>query len=522
MIANILFISHNPKEKKDFSKEIKEEYRAFFADDMLSTIEQLKNQSIDFIILDEENELQSNLDIIQEIKELPWVADLPIFLVAASFNTNQLSDYRKAGIVDLIEKPINIEKLQLRIAPQLRIKEYKELLKNERELKESFIQSANTIIIVYDKNFNTILFNDQAEKITGYNKEEAINHNLMEQFYPDPNYRSSIINVLTTLIQSHNLTGKYESDLITKSGDRVTVSWKINIKRDSRGEANIIINFGKDISRQRMLESEIDKLAIDLKLKNMELETAAQALKENNEELIHLNQMKDDFLAIASHDLRTPLNSIIGYCDLLLQSKKEVLSERTERILNNIKKAGEIQLYLINDLLDIVKLESGRIEIYPERQLYYDLIEHSLSSVSGMASAKEINLEVNISEEDKHTILIVDTPKILQVINNLLTNAIKFTHKEGKISVQVSKKENLLLTEVSDNGIGIEEEDLSRIFDKFEKIHRTGTNEEPGTGLGLAICKNLVELHGGSIWVESKVNEGSKFSFTLPLNDKDN
>ena len=240
-----------------------------------------------------------------------------------------------------------------------------------------------------------------------------------------------------------------------------------------------------------------------------------------NERLQELDRLKSDFVANVSHELRTPLTAIKGAVDLVLREVAGPLTEKQSHYLNRVRSNTQHLAGLINDLLDLSKIESGKIEVKSCRVSLAGLVHEVVETLRPVAAEKTIALEAAITEP---SILVwADRDKVNQVLMNLIGNAIKFTPAQGRVAVSASKngKESVRVT-VSDTGPGIPPEEKEKIFDKFYQISEVRGPKPRGTGLGLAICKALVELHGGRIWVESEMNRGSKFVFTLPASGPQN
>jgi signal transduction histidine kinase len=230
-----------------------------------------------------------------------------------------------------------------------------------------------------------------------------------------------------------------------------------------------------------------------------------------NAELNRANQHKAEFLANMSHELRTPLNAIIGFSQLLTES--ENLGQDQRQDVEVIVQNGHHLLSLINDLLDISKLEAGKAQLNRGTVDVEDLVTECLESVRSLAAGKNLRLTGDVAPDLGQ--VYGDRPKMKQVLLNLLGNAIKFTEK-GSVEVRAERQGTDLVVAVSDTGIGVPPEDRERIFESFTQGRSGMTGKYQGTGLGLAICRRLVEMHGGRIWVESRVGEGSTFTFTIP------
>jgi|GEM_PF-1752952 len=242
----------------------------------------------------------------------------------------------------------------------------------------------------------------------------------------------------------------------------------------------------------------------------------AVELRIEKEALEYASKAKSDFLASMSHELRTPLNAILGFSELLGNGIAGELNEKQKRYIDNINNSGNFLLTLINDILDLSKVEAGKIELNIENLSIPVTIDETLTLIKEKAMKHNININKEI---DPELIFIeADKQRVKQILFNLLSNAVKFSKEEGG-TVTVSAKKNGELAEisVSDTGIGIKPENMNKLFKKFEQLDKEISAKYGGTGLGLSICKQLSELHGGKIWAQSKYGEGSIFTFTLPL-----
>lgn len=301
----------------------------------------------------------------------------------------------------------------------------------------------------------------------------------------------------------------------------------MNVKSEVKTEDEIGIlsnTFNYMVERVSTFSKKLEE-EIERKTYLLEERTRLLNLLENaNRELRELDKLKSTFLANMSHELRTPMNSIIGYTDLLLDGVDGPINEEQEKSLKKISSNARHLLQLINDVLDISKIESGKMKLVIKEIDIKWLIESVLPTFEPLLRQKNLSLTINIP--DNLPFVYGDEDKIKQIMINLLSNAVKFTHKGGiTIGAKLSERgikpgENPLFLEicVEDTGIGIKEEDITKIFDKFVQADLTTVRQYEGTGLGLSIARGLVSLHKGMIWVTSKYGEGSKFCFTLPLN----
>jgi PAS domain S-box-containing protein len=234
-------------------------------------------------------------------------------------------------------------------------------------------------------------------------------------------------------------------------------------------------------------------------------------------QLRELDRLKSSFLANMSHELRTPLNSILGFADVMLEELDGPLTENMNNDLQLIQKNGQHLLHLINDVLDMAKIEAGRMNLSPETFRFHEILEEVTSITSPLASEKSLSLFIE-SDSDQEVEIFADRTRIRQVMLNLVNNAMKFTEK-GKISMRTARTKQGILVTVCDTGIGIPADKLEAIFQEFTQVDSSSTRKAGGTGLGLPISRKLVEMHGGRLWAESSgiPGEGSTFYVELPL-----
>lgn len=245
---------------------------------------------------------------------------------------------------------------------------------------------------------------------------------------------------------------------------------------------------------------------------NTDLDRKVDELAQANMALFSSYQMKSDFLATMSHELRTPLNSILGFSDLLAAQK---LSDKQKRWVENINSSGKHLLGLINDILDLAKMEAGKMQVRPEEFSIRDMLEGLMAMFRPQADQKNIELECKI--DPGLPPLRQDPSKLQQILWNLLANAVKFTPEGGRVTLQADTDGMHLLLSVIDTGVGIAPEDQERVFEKFRQAGRTLTREHSGTGLGLSIVRELAKLLGGEVKLQSELGRGSTFTVTVPL-----
>ena len=320
----------------------------------------------------------------------------------------------------------------------------------------------------------------------------------------------SSISILLVVAIIFPTTGKFMKPIerltaavtsITKTGDLTT---KVDVSsKDEVGQLGRAFN---DMSTK--LQSTYATLEQRIAEKTAHLQRVVLALEQ-------ANKMKSEFLANMSHELRTPLNAIIGFAEVLRDKISGDLNEEQMDFVNDIHSSGRHLLQMINDILDLSKIEAGKLELQYEVFLVPEAIEDVYTILKGLASKKHLALKTVILTDVKN--IEADRVKFKQILYNLLSNAIKFTPENGHITLEAAVVDDMLQVSVSDTGIGMKSEDQAKVFKEFWQADSSFARKYEGTGLGLALTKKIVEMHGGKIWFESEYGKGSIFYFALPL-----
>lgn len=256
-------------------------------------------------------------------------------------------------------------------------------------------------------------------------------------------------------------------------------------------------------------------VAIENALKHAKLEEELTLAKEAANAA---NRSKTEFLANMTHELRTPLNAILGFSEMMAGELAGKVNKTQKAFLQDINESGHLLLSLINDILDLSKIEAGKIELDYSLIDINGLIERSELFIRGEAMSKAIKISKKIP--DQNIKIHADEIRIKQVLVNLLGNAVKFTPENGVITIYVEKKGDFIQIAIHDTGMGIKSEDIPKLFLPFKQLESDHDTKKQGTGLGLALCKKIIELHGGKIWIESEWKKWCKFIFTLPCQNK--
>lgn len=381
------------------------------------------------------------------------------------------------------------------------ITERKRAQQSIRESEEKYrniTENIDDFLFSYEESSGSlrpVFYTSSVEKVTGYTQTDFLNDSrfLLKCIHPDdfPAVKKRLKSVLMNRIQ---ISEELEFRIFNKHGNIVWIRTRINLVRGPGRSINKIFGLVSDISLRKKAEQELNK---------------------STEDLVKLNETKDKFISIISHDLRTPFSSILGFTDLLLGD--DSLNENEIRqYVRYIQESSKSMLGLVNSLLDWTRLQTGRIKFEPEKRKIQEIITDSINALSGTAFQKHISLN---SEIDDQISVFIDRALISQVFNNLISNAIKFTRQDGAITISSQPSDRIRFHEfiVADNGVGISEENIENLFRIDTKYTSEGTAGERGTGLGLSLVKEIVEKHGGTIWVKSEVNKGSEFHFTLPI-----
>ncbi len=345
-----------------------------------------------------------------------------------------------------------------------------------------------------DKMFPTY-YSKAIEKITGYTQMDFLSDQrlFLKIIHPD-DFRDLKKRISFLWKSDAQVTTEFEFRIINKSGNVVWIRNKINLVRNSDNKIQKIYGLISDITFNKRAEEELRQSAANLK---------------------KLNDAKDRFLSIISHDLRAPFSSILGFTDLLLEDDALTDIEK-EQYITYIQDSSKSMLALVNSMLDWTRLQTGRIKFEPEKLNAREIIENSISTVSGTALKKGVEIE-NLVEQSLH--IFGDKNLILQAFNNLLSNAVKFTKLGDRImiSVNTSQTSRFINFSVKDTGTGIKSSNLEKLFSIETKFTSEGTAGEKGSGLGLSLVKEIIEKHGGKIEVLSEFEKGTEFIFTLPI-----
>jgi PAS domain S-box-containing protein len=385
-------------------------------------------------------------------------------------------------------------------------KQAEEKLRRTEELLQVYFSNAPLVVSSLDRHGVLTLSEGAGLKLLGRQPGEAVGQSIFE-------VNSHLPQVLEA---ARGALAGQETTALAETDDHIFDVRYVPI-RDTNGEVTGAAGVALDITDLKQAEKELQVLNAELEQRVLE---RTEQLNQMNAELERANQAKDEFLANMSHELRTPLNSILGLSESLLEQRRGSLNEHQQKSLQIVESSGHHLLALINDILDLSKIEAGKFDFYPESFAVDELCRSSLAFIKAQAAKKSITIRyVNKASVQK---ISADSRRLKQILVNLLSNAVKFTPEHGHVTLHVNTQaeQDLIRFSVIDTGVGIAPEDLQRLFRPFVQLDNGLNRHYEGTGLGLALVHKLTDLHGGSVHVESEVGKGSCFTINLPCECK--
>ncbi len=375
---------------------------------------------------------------------------------------------------------------------------YETLKKAERQFRRILEASPDPTILVNQEGRIT-LASPQTEQIFGYSQAELVGQPV--EILMPARFRAA---------HGHHLRGFFMAPRMRPMGSGLELSAErkdgtefpieVSLSPLEGEDLPAVLAVIRDITERKQAEAAIAQRSAELEKANEALRTA--------------DRYKDEFLSVISHELRTPLNFITGFASILEDEVAGPLNETQQSYIHKILNGADRMLELVNNLLDMSRIQAGKLHIEPDLADYVPIVQEALAPLRPLSDQKQISLTLDAQD---HPRLMVDARRLIQVLTNLVDNAIKFTPQGGEIQVRVRHAGDTILTEVTDTGPGISEESVAKLFKPFSQVDMSSTRRVGGTGLGLTISKAFVEAHGGQIGVRSRPGEGSTFWFTLPL-----
>ncbi len=376
-----------------------------------------------------------------------------------------------------------------------RRKQAEEALKeSEERFRGAFETSAIGMALVSRTGY-FMQVNHSLCKMLGYENSELLSKSLQEITHPDD--LKADVELLRKTIQGVIPSYQIEKRYFDKNKNLVWANLSVSMVRDTSNRPLYFVSQIENITGRKQNELIIEK---------------------QNQELHQLNTDKDRFITILAHDLKSPFNTLLGFSGLLIKNIRKYDIDKIERLTNIIHQTAKQTYNLLDDILMWTLSQSGKLPFEPVKFNIGDICLEIIENLRLTAKAKSITINNYAIDE---IYIFADINMLKTILRNLISNAIKFTNTNGHISIYAEKNQTNITVSVSDTGIGIEPEILSKLFDISQKITTEGTAKESGTGFGLLLCKEFIEKHKGKIWVESEVGKGSKFKFTLPLSAQD-
>jgi len=370
----------------------------------------------------------------------------------------------------------------------------------ERRFRE-LIENAPDAIIQVDATGKIAIANRTAETMFGYTREELAEKGV-DALVPEAQraghagYRRDFASAGKTRPMGLGL------ELLAQRKDGTQFPVEISLSPVKTENGTNVTAVIRDVTERKLSEQRVRALQ----------EGYMAELQIRQQEAERLNRLKSEFMASISHELRTPLHTIIGFAELLMEEAAS-FSEKQKRFLQHIQTDSEHLLGLINDVLDLSRIEAGGLTLHTEPVSLRPVVSDVIASLGPYANSRGVSLRAGGGLE---RLVSADPVRLRQILSNLLNNGAKFTQAGGEVAVDAILDGQFIRVAVTDTGIGIATEECSRIFDKFYQVGFTSVGVREGTGLGLAICRQLVEMQGGKLWVESELAKGSRFYFTLP------
>ena len=436
--------------------------------------------------------------------------EVPFIFVSGAIGEKFAIDILKKGATDYVLKDYLI-----RLVPAVKraLCEVEERADHKR-VQEALINAAHEWRVTFDGINNSVCLldldgrvrrcNTAMQKFLGISFQEILGQNIKELLQCSHDSRGCpIMEVRKTKSRETSVC------FLNNRWFNITADPILDKSEELSGAVYIMTDITESKHAEEALKHYSEELEERVKERTQELEKA-KAIAES------ASKAKSEFLANMSHELRTPLNSIIGFSEVMQDQLYGPLNEKQQLYTGNILTSARHLLNLINDILDLAKVEAGRFALELGKVVLREVLESSIIMIKEEAMRHSLKLDLEIVPEAE-IVIEADERKLKQVMFNLLSNAVKFTRKGGLISVTAKKVNENIEIRVTDTGIGIKPEDIQKLFKEFTQLESVYTKEYGGTGLGLALSRKLVQLHGGKIWVESEYGKGSKFTFTIPI-----
>lgn len=389
-----------------------------------------------------------------------------------------------------------------------RLKHTEAMLRQREHNLRTICENTPDLIIRFNKEYKPVYANQAWEKISGIERKNYKRIHRFKNLLPE--------SLKTKLIDTLEDVKKQKKEITTifefTQGDGPCYFQAVVVPEfDTGNELHSMLVIAHDITERVRFEEALKKKTDEMAVVNEKLEEKNSILDNANNRLKDLDRTKSEFVSMASHELRTPLTGIIGLTQTLLSTDIEITEEEKERYLRIIELEGKRLSNLLNELLDITRIETGVVEIHHETVDMNNLVEETLQQFQIPSTIK-----IEVITPKEHSRAWADKDRVKQVLTNVIDNAIRYSNSQGAITVRLGELDHKIVVSVQDKGTGISHDEMPKIFNKFYRARSARMAKTKGSGLGLTIAKSIVELHGGKIWVESEQGKGSIFSFTLP------
>jgi PAS domain S-box-containing protein len=385
-----------------------------------------------------------------------------------------------------------------------------DLLRKEQDYTANILFTAPAMISGLRPGGQVVSINPAVTTMTGYLPEAIIGKNFWEVFFPGELVKDG--QRARDALERDPISG-FETTIRAEDGSLRTIAFRAARTREGDGRGAELILIGNDVTARRWAEEEL-RNTLDALEKRVEQRTAE--LNDAKIAADAANKAKSDFLANMSHELRTPLNGIIGFAELMYDGKVGAMSDVHKEYTGDILSSGQHLLQLINDILDLAKIEAGRMDLRPEPVDPKAVVAEVRDTLRELAARRQIRIEMDVDPSLRQ--VVVDVAKLKQILYNYLSNGLKFTREGGRVHVRVrGDGEDMFRVEVEDEGMGIRPDDIEHLFVAFQQLDASASKRHQGTGLGLALTKRIVEVHGGRVGVTSTVGQGSTFFAVMPM-----
>jgi len=505
----VLVVEDNPDMNAFVAEALGRHYRVVTAFDGQEGLHKAFETRPDLIVSDVMMPRMSGDQMVGALRRRREFDDVPIVLLTAKADDELRVKLLKEGVQDYVYKPFSVEELLARVGGLISERKRREAsLREAYGLLHAVTESIPDTVFVKDSTGRYLMINAAGVQLLGRPVEQVLGKRDSD-FLPPEAARK-------VMEEDREVMAKGESrtleETVMRAGIACTFLSTEAPLRNPQGEITGVLGIRRDITERKRAEEAIRRL--NEQLEHRVLQRTAE-LEEQYRRVQEANRLKSEFLANMSHELRTPLNGIIGFAELMHDGKVGPVSAQHKEYLGDILTSSRHLLQLINDVLDLAKVESGKMEFRSEPVDLAKLVSEVRDILRTLAAKKRIRID---AEVDATLIgVVIDPAKFKQILYNYLSNALKFTPDEGRVTVRVGPAEaGTFCLEVEDSGIGIRPEDMGRLFVEFQQIDASAAKKYQGTGLGLALTRRIVEAQGGQVGVRSTPGQGSVFFAVLP------